>query len=66
MPSYKIETQNHGPYWTATLDGYDGAPDATGPYSCVGRAEDEVDAIVDLLTTLDLEALDGSVEKRRR
>lgn len=31
--------------WAATLDGYDGAPDATGIYSFVGHGETEQEAI---------------------
>lgn len=34
--------------WSAVLDGYDGAPDATGIYSMVGHGATEQEAIDDL------------------
>lgn len=50
MPKYTINTQHNGHYWVATFDGYDGAPDATGPDSLMGTGDTETDAVVDLLT----------------
>jgi hypothetical protein len=39
--------------WSATLDGYDGAPDSMGPRSLIGRGPTEVSAIAHLLEQLD-------------
>lgn len=52
---YEINTNHNGRQWVATFNHYDGAPDATGNSSLLGIADDEVDAIVDLLTSADLE-----------
>lgn len=38
--------------WTATLDGYDGSPDAPAPSCCCGTGATELDAIKDLITLL--------------
>lgn len=56
MPRYTINTHHNGHQWIATFDDYDGAPDSPNR-SVMGKAEDEVDAIMDLLTE------DGSGER---
>lgn len=38
--------------WSATLRDYDGAPDAKGPNSIVGRGPTETAAVADLLDRL--------------
>lgn len=43
--------------WSATLRDYDGAPDAKGPSSKIGRGPTETSAVADLLEQLD--ASDG-------
>lgn len=49
MPKYSINTEHNGHEWIATFDDYDGAPDSPSR-SVMGKAGDEVDAIMDLLT----------------
>lgn len=49
MPRYTIDTHHNGHQWVATFDDYDGAPDSLNR-SVMGKADDEVDAIMDLLT----------------
>lgn len=44
---------HRGMDWTATLDGYDGAPDARGPHSLLGHGSTEQGAILSLLGQLD-------------
>lgn len=39
--------------WSATLRDYDGAPDAKGPCSMVGRGPTETAAVADLLQQID-------------
>ncbi len=53
MANYKISTEFNGGEWTATLDGYDGWPNTTGPLGLTGTADTEIDAIVDLLTEIE-------------
>lgn len=38
--------------WSAVLDGYDGAPDASGPQTFIGRGPTELSAVADLLDQL--------------
>jgi hypothetical protein len=40
-------------YWSAVLDGYDGAPDAKGRRSLVGRGTTEAAAVADLMEKLE-------------
>lgn len=48
-----IDTNWHDYGYLATLEGYDGAPDATGPYAMVGRSQvDAKEAAIDLLDNL--------------
>lgn len=39
--------------WSAVLRDYDGAPDARGPNSCIGRGPTETAAVADLIYQLD-------------
>jgi len=52
MSKYTINTQHNGYHWIATFDDYDGAPDASERERSVGRADNEIDAIMDLLTEM--------------
>ncbi len=47
MPN-NIRIGHNGYAYTATLDGYDGAPDATGPSSFIGTGDTETDAVQNL------------------
>lgn len=49
MAKYTINTHHNGREWIATFDDYDGAPDSPNR-SVMGKADNEVDAIMDLLT----------------
>jgi hypothetical protein len=49
----EIHVSNQGGYEIASLDGYDGAPDATGPYSLTGWGATVKAAIDDLTAQLD-------------
>lgn len=49
----KINVSNQGGYEIASLDGYDGAPDATGPYCRTGWGSTVQDAVDDLTAQLD-------------
>lgn len=49
----EIHVSNQGGYEIASLDGYDGAPDATGPYSLTGWGATPQAAIDDLTLQLD-------------
>lgn len=46
--NHKIDISYGCGLYRAVLDGYDGAPDATGIYSCVGSGKTEQDALGDL------------------
>lgn len=64
MAEYKAEnltisTTDHGPTvypksrWTAVdLETYDGAPDTTIPFNCIGYGDTEPEAIVDLMSNM--------------
>lgn len=40
-------------YWSATLRGYDGAPDSKGPNRKIGHGKTELSAVADLLEQLE-------------
>ena len=49
----EINISHNGHEYTATLEGYDGAPDSKGIYSLIGHGETAEDAKEDLSAQID-------------
>jgi hypothetical protein len=56
----KVQT-SFNVFWSAFLESYDGAPDATGPNSLIGHGKTEDAAVAHLLDQLQELTLAGSV-----
>lgn len=65
MSERKINTEHTQYGWCATLDGYDGAPDAKGIYSLQGHGSTEENAIESLLFRISEIEANFDIEKAR-